>query len=82
MTLGCLVGGMRGYLRNEENLWWKLSSIEKEVEKTTYVQEEEEEKMKKSLWKRAGKTLKKMERDFSKTPLARAARGKRTRGFI
>jgi len=53
---------MRGYLRNEENLWWKLSSIEKEVEKTTYVQEEEEEKMKKSLWKRAGKTLKKMER--------------------
>jgi len=37
---------------------------------------------KKSLWKRAGKTLKKMERDFSKTPLARAARGKRTRGFI
>lgn len=38
--------------------------------------------MKKDLvLKKANKVIKRMGKDFAKTPLARAARGKRTRGF-
>lgn len=37
---------------------------------------------KKSLWKSLGKSVKKAGRGFSNTPLARAARGRHTRGYI
>lgn len=37
---------------------------------------------KKSLLKRLGKSVKRLGKDFSQTPLARAARGKHTKGFI
>jgi hypothetical protein len=39
-------------------------------------------KKKKGLLKKASKAVKSIGKDFSKTPLARAARGKSTRGFI
>jgi len=35
-----------------------------------------------SLWKKARKSAKRLDHDFSKTPLARASRGKKTKGFI
>lgn len=34
------------------------------------------------ILKKASKEIKRMRKDFAKTPLARAARGRRTRGFI
>jgi len=37
---------------------------------------------KKSLLKKAGKIVKRMGKDLSKSPLARATRGKHTKGFI
>jgi len=37
---------------------------------------------KKSLLRKLGKSLNKMGKEFSQTPLARAARGKHTRGYI
>ena len=39
-------------------------------------------KKKKSWLKQASKAVNRMGKDFSKTPLARAARGKKTRGYI
>ena len=39
--------------------------------------------MKKSkVWAKAKKGFKGIERDFRKSPLARAAKGKRTRGYL
>jgi len=35
-----------------------------------------------SLWRKARKSAKRLGHDFSKTPLARASRGKKTKGFI
>ena len=37
---------------------------------------------KKSILKRAGKIVRGMGKDLHKSPLGRAARGKRTKGFI
>ncbi len=34
------------------------------------------------LWKKAKKGFKGMEKDFKKSPLARAAGGRRTRGYL
>lgn len=50
--------------------------------KETFIEERKEEMKKKSLWRKAKKGVKKLGNDFSKTPLARAARGKHTEGFI
>jgi len=36
----------------------------------------------KSLLKKAGKTVRRLGKDFSKTPLARASRGKHTKGYF
>jgi hypothetical protein len=39
-------------------------------------------KKKKSFLKKVGRQVKRLGKDFSKTPLARAARGKHTKGYI